>query len=316
MPCINGIPTEFANQDAFAIATKETFPGTRILQYRITGAVPYDLLVHNAIIQHPDYFVRWPNGSLCAMWYSEAGTTGHNCSWDIRASAYDFSQAVVRDWFLENIIKPVMAHADGVWLDGDGPDNGSYGCSGNYDYAHLPPPYPALNESEIAAFCDGEHAVQTAAHEWLFANGGMDGQACWTYISAWPQHGDSPAACAAKLRAADATASDMPVGFGMDRTGQRGWNDTSAAEAVAAFLLTRKAYWFFGAGGNGVSDFTEETAALLLSDYGAPLANMTSSGDVFSREYERATVTLDCSKVEASMRLREPRAHEERSGSL
>lgn len=101
-------PTEFANQDAFALATKATFPGTRILQYRITGAVPYDALVHSAIVEHPEYFVRWSNGSVCQMWFEESGTTGHNCSWPIRASAYDFSQAVVRDWFLENIIKPVM----------------------------------------------------------------------------------------------------------------------------------------------------------------------------------------------------------------
>lgn len=44
--------------------------------------------------------------------------------WEIRAAAYDFSQQVVRDWFIQNIIKPVMIHGDGVWLDGDGPDNG------------------------------------------------------------------------------------------------------------------------------------------------------------------------------------------------
>jgi len=199
-------------------------------------------------------------------------------------------------------------HADGVWLDGDGPDNGAWGCSGSYDFAHLPPPYPPLNASAIAAFCDGEHAVQAAAHAWLFANGGMDGQACWTYVTAWPQPGDSPAACAAKLRAADATASPMPVGFGMDRTGQLGWSDADAAQAVASFMLTRKAHWFFGAGGNGVSSFSKATAALLLSDYGAPLGNMTSSGDVFSREYETATVSLDCSKnAEAAVRRREPR---------
>jgi len=176
---------------------------------------------------------------------------------------------------------------------------------GSYQWGSLPAPYPALNATEVDAFCDGENAVQAAAHEWLFANGGMDGQACWTYITAWPQPGDTPAACAAKLHAADETASGMPVGFAMDRTGQRGWNDSTAPAAVASFLLTRKAYWFFGAGGNGVSAFTEGTAALLLSDYGAPLANMTSSGDVFSREYERATVTLDCSKIAASVRLRD-----------
>ena len=37
MPCINGRPQEFEHQDAFAIATKAQFPGTRVLEYRITG---------------------------------------------------------------------------------------------------------------------------------------------------------------------------------------------------------------------------------------------------------------------------------------
>ena len=40
MPCVNGRPQEFEHQDDFAIATKARFPGTRILQYRITDAVP------------------------------------------------------------------------------------------------------------------------------------------------------------------------------------------------------------------------------------------------------------------------------------
>ena len=60
------------------------------------------------------------------MPYTEHGTgrPGDNCAWEIRAAAYDFSQQIVREWFLNNIIKPVMVHGDGVWLDGDGPDNG------------------------------------------------------------------------------------------------------------------------------------------------------------------------------------------------
>jgi hypothetical protein len=66
------------------------------------------------------------------MPYHEHDTDGFNCSWPIIAAAYDFSQQVVQDWFLENIIKPVMTVADGVWLDGDGPDNGAWMCSGSY----------------------------------------------------------------------------------------------------------------------------------------------------------------------------------------
>jgi hypothetical protein len=125
MPCINGRPQEFEHQDAFTIATKAQFPGTRVLQYRITAAVPYAGIVHDAMLAHPDYFIHWHhapnnNGSIALMPYAEHGTGGpaNACDWPIIAAAYDFSQQVVQDWFLENIIKPVMVHGDGVWLDG------------------------------------------------------------------------------------------------------------------------------------------------------------------------------------------------------
>ena len=123
MPCINGRPQEFEHQDAFAISTKAEFPGTRILEYRITDAVPYAGIVHDLMVSNPEYFIQWHhapynNGSICGMPYTEHGTgmPGDNCDWEIRAAAYDFSQQVVQDWFLENIIKPVMVHGDGVWL--------------------------------------------------------------------------------------------------------------------------------------------------------------------------------------------------------
>lgn len=127
MPCINGRPQEFEHQDAFALATKAQFPGTRILEYRITAAVPYAGIVHDAMVAHPDWFIRWhhapnSNGSICLMPYAEHGTGGpaNGCDWEVIAAAYDFTQEVVRSWFLENIIKPVMVHGDGVWLDGCG----------------------------------------------------------------------------------------------------------------------------------------------------------------------------------------------------
>ena len=127
MPCINGRPQEFEHQDAFAIALKAQFPGSRMLQYRITAAVPYAGIVHDAMVAHPEYFIQWhhapnANGSIALMPYAEHGTGGpeNACDWPIIAAAYDFSQQVVQDWFLENIIKPVMVHGDGVWLDGDG----------------------------------------------------------------------------------------------------------------------------------------------------------------------------------------------------
>lgn len=171
---------------------------------------------------------------------------------------------------------------------------------GSYQWGNLPAPYPALNASEVDAFCDGENAVQAAAHAWLFANGGMDGQACWDQVQNFPLPTDTPATCAGKLLAINQLDSAMAVGFAMDRTGGKGYTDATAAQTVAAFLLTRKELWFFGV--TQESDtMALPTAALLLSDYGAPLGAMgNSSATLFFRHYEKATVQLDCATFTAS----------------
>lgn len=260
------------------------------------------------MLSNPEYFIRWlhapnNNGSICEMPYTEHGTgrPGDNCDWEIRAAAYDFSQQVVRDWFLENIVKPVMVHGDGVWLDGDGPDNGAWMCSGSYDYPNLPAPYPPLNETEIDSFCIGENLVQAAAHDWLFANGGMDGQACWTYVNNFPTSRDTPSQCASKLINIAQATYTTAVGFAMDRTGGNGgYNDTNAAQVIASFLLTRGDYWFLGLNQNSNTPGNLTTAALLLSDYGLPLGSLSNNSYVFQRKFEHATVELDCSTFKAS----------------
>ena len=102
MPCVGGVPQEFAAQDAITLATKATFPGSRIIQYRIGTAVPYAEIVHTAIVEHPEWFVRWhhapnDNGTVCSVSAeAQTGRPGDNCAWPIRASMYDFSQPLVR----------------------------------------------------------------------------------------------------------------------------------------------------------------------------------------------------------------------------
>ena len=36
----------------------------------------------------------------------------------------------MKDWFIEKVVAPSLKVADGIWLDGIGPDNGAYMCSG------------------------------------------------------------------------------------------------------------------------------------------------------------------------------------------
>lgn len=302
MPCVDGIPQEFAAQDAYADYVHAKFPGTRVLEYRIGTAVPYAQIVHDAMVEHPDWFVRWhhsPNNNMSVCTVPPEHKTGPpygNCSWEIRAGMYDFSQEVVRDWYIENIIKPVMVHGDGVWLDGDGPDNGAYQCSGSYSWGNLPAPYPALNSSEVDAFCAGEVLMWEAAHSFLASVGSFDAQACWSTISGpskIPARSDSASTCGAKLAALDALPSDpLPVLFAGERTAGVDYTDQDAPQVIASFLLVRKDHWFFGIQQQNV--LTDEVGTLLLSDYGAPLGNMTVTGTVYSREFEKATVSLDC----------------------
>lgn len=176
MPCKGGEPDEFAAQDAYAAATKARFPGARVLEYRITDAVPYAPIVHQKMLSDPSFFVRFDNGSICLEPAEhQTGRPGDNCSWPIRAAAYDWSQAAVRTWYLENIIHPTLKVGDGAWIDGDGPDNGAYECSGTHKFHSLRHPYPALNTTKaIASFCAGEDLVLKAAQEYLIANGGYE----------------------------------------------------------------------------------------------------------------------------------------------
>lgn len=209
----------------------------------------------------------------------------------------------MRDWYLENIIMPTLKVADGAWIDGDGPDNGAYQCSGSYKYGQLPAPYPALNETEIAAFCQGEAAVVEAAQKWLIANGGYDYN-CLQFVNEpteLPAAGDASQTCVSKMQALAARSAHNPnetvVLYG-DRTQGRGYNDSTAAQAVAVFMITRAPQWFFGM--PSANSFNMTTARLLLSDFGAPLSNATQQGSMWMRKYANATVTLDCDTFSAA----------------
>lgn len=303
MPCIDGIPQEWEHQDALAVAIKAQFPRSRVLEYRITSAVPYAKAVHDLILSNPEYFIRWThgNGSVCQMPYVEHGTENQGCAWDIVASSYNFADPNVRAWFVDNVIAPTLVVADGAWLDGDGPDNGAWMCSGQC--CDIPAPYPATNSSEVDGFCEGEALVGQAVREYLIPRGGFDYN-CFTFVSnsaELPNATDGGPVCAAKLQGLAALNHNATVLY-TDRTGTPQYNATTVAAAAAAFLLVRGPLWWFGVT-SSPSAWVNATAAALLSDFGEPLGNMTQAPGtyVFSREYQTATVSLDCSTFSASV---------------
>ena len=64
-------------------------------------------------------------------------------------------------------------------------------------------------------------------------------------------------------------------------------------------MLVRKEHWLFVLPASNI--IAPSTAALVLRDFGKPLTNMTNTSEfIFSRKYEKKTVTLDCRTFSAS----------------
>jgi hypothetical protein len=329
-------------QDALARKWKAAFPGgMRFLSYRITSAVPYDAVINEKMVSAPDFFVRWEheansstpgNGSICQNYLSPCfndprriNDPTHNCSFEIRAAAYNWNNPAVGDWYLENVLYPSLVHCDGIWLDGNGFDNGAWMCSGfccGFG-AHNSP----QNQTMIDGFKTAQLAVTTRGREHIIANGGFDFN-CFQYkIRDMPLASDAASVCGNKVLAMSAWASnhsnyDMVVAYGGNEGGQGGYNDSTAEGAVAAFMIVRGQHWLFSIGeskpcnprhyhvtgrchsdGCGLpcnetnNQMNPTTAQLLVSDHGKPLGlaeQVTGKPHVFQRRFEKATVVLDC----------------------
>ena len=167
----------------------------------------------------------------------------------------------------------------------------------------------------------------------IVRTGGYDFN-CFSYkIDEMPLATDSADECGRKVLsmaswAADHSNYDMVVAFGGDEGGQGGYNDTTAAGAVAAFMLVRGQHWLFSIGqsrscnprhypvqgrchsdGCGLpcnssnNQLDPASAQLLVTDFGKPLGlahAVPGKPHVFARTYERATVTLNCSDYSAT----------------
>jgi hypothetical protein len=128
------------------------------------------------------------NNSVCYNYKSgcfndptRINNPSNNCSFPIQAAAYNWSNPTVGDWFLKEVVQPSMVHADGIWLDGIGPDNGAYMCAGvccGYGAENSP-----LHQNEIDAHCSAQVAATTKAQKWLIANGGWEAMRCFDYLS-------------------------------------------------------------------------------------------------------------------------------------
>ena len=329
LPCVDGKPSEYAQQDEFAKATKARFPAAKVLQYRIVTAQMNDPLAHNLTLSHPQFFVRWHNGSVCqasttlnhkpASWvkpikWVPTGPADH-CDWPLRNAEYDWTKPEVRAWWQDNIIKRTLRVADGAWIDGDGPDIDGWECAGTFARAALKPPYPALNMSQTALFCEGKKIAVTQALRMLIANKGFAyncikfvGPDCWpvSNSSLLPNSSDTQLQCSAKIEAIAAiNSTTRSIGLFGGRAGVRwptggAYNASTAAHAVAVFMLTRGPHWWFILPDSNQIDV--DVAKLFLIDYGAPRSRMSETRPgVWQRHYTTGTVSFDCNHIEATL---------------
>jgi len=217
-----------------------------------------------------------------------------------------------------------------MWMDGPGWDNGGWPCDGSCPGA--PGGFnasntPLRNASEIAALAAATTDAVTRGRAHILAAGGFDMNCFSEELSSLPRAGDSAAACGAKVLAMAAKAAnhswyDMVIAYGgIEGTARsHAYNDSTAAGTVAAFLLVRGQHWLFAIGqanacnpkaypgaegfrpgspqcDNTTNTMDPATAALLVTDYGRPLGlahAVAGEPGVFAREYEKATVSLDC----------------------
>lgn len=226
---------------------------------------------------------------------------------------------------------PALDHADGIWLDGNGYDNGAWMCSGvccGYGPTNSP-----HNAHEIEQFCLEQKSVATTVRKELIAHGGFDGLNCMTFRGSvhLPVADDAPDACSQKLMAAAVWAANHSnyhavTAYGSDTGGMEGYNDSTAEATVAAFMIMRGQHWFLSIGVSrpcnpshypvsgrchsdgcgkpckpGDNAMDPVTAALLVTDYGRPLEGahaVHGRTNEFERRYEKATVRLDCNRFE------------------
>jgi len=95
--------------------------------------------------------------------------------------------------------------------------------------------------------------------------------------------------------------------YGFSRvTHHQAWPLPSPEQDLAAFLLSRGPYAYFGYGWTGCADASHpfDRPAALDADYGVPqgfCAQTAPGSGVWTREYSKATITLDCGRWEATI---------------
>jgi hypothetical protein len=134
---------------------------------------------------------------------------------------------------------------------------------------------------------------------------------------AWPMFGGGEIhreTCAADLRSA-CKQENGPIAYMFEKGDNGPSNLTQPQVDVANFLLVRGPYAWLGTGWVGCAPSTGPEGSGLNQtyvrptevdvDYGSPLGLCKESApSVFSREYTRATVSMDCARWKATITMK------------
>eukprot|EP00038_Savillea_parva_P028567 m.65828 g.65828 ORF g.65828 m.65828 type:complete len:348 (+) comp8318_c0_seq1:183-1226(+) len=260
-------PDLFGTLDKTATMIKALHPEARVLLYRHRplGTPVWDYTWINATRDHPDYFLSYPNGSLC-RWGD----------FKRRASTFlvipDCRNPKAMQWWIDNVVLSTLKVGDGAWLDFGPVDS----CLQYY------------NDLEQNKWYAGFDQAMSDAHAALIKNGGFE-YGCFQFQGGPTGPGD---ACRTALLEANATTNTSVVMYGS----RHGHNPHPVPETIAAFLLARKEHWWLHGMGNNT-----KVMQYILMDPGVPDGVMEeASPGVFRRQFSKLNVQLDCSTFTAT----------------
>ena len=296
---------------------KSLRPSTRVLVYRNCALALTIYGEQCAKMYDPSYSSWWLRENDTAthpildQWIDPTKLTFHlatcarqpNTTHRMHQFLLDFRKDEAQQWLLDDLRGLLQvnnsAGADGIWLDDTHAFNEHHDEEIGYSAA------------AIAAIENGLQFAARNAQQQLVKEGK------WVYHYdnnvLIPPVNRNPAACVSALmkgRQSNHLFQTMQIEqfLPAEQTGQAPTTAHDFQQNLAAFLLVRGDYSYFGAvlgpvGGSdayvvgGVSYFAPE----FDYDYGVPLGVMqeTSKG-VYAREWSRVTVSLDCNRFEAN----------------
>jgi len=261
-----------AQQAAFIKAVN---PKTRVFVYRQSELALSIFDNGSKVMYDPskksDWFVLYPNGTIYNDSTKVFGYRMDQFCWDHR-------NPDVQDYFVNSYIASAFyqSSVDGIFYDDD---EGIWSERSNY------PNYPDEYRQAV-------DAAQQVSLKRAWELGLKYNKYAW---QAWltptiPTSGDTPAACAQKMKTA-ISMKNVPVTFPAMYNGacRRPWEQCKdLKQQLAAFLIARGDYWLFYTPNSWWKEGFE-------ADYGVPIDNATESlPNFFIRNWSKCTVYLDC----------------------